>query len=95
MLLFCRDGKVAITIPVSTGSATVGIVTPSGTFTVFIKTLEISPLYHPMAFTWATAIHGYPKVPTYPASHGCVRTQTWDQDVIYPLVDLGTRLFVY
>jgi hypothetical protein len=95
VLLFCRDGGVAITIPVSTGSASVGIVTPSGTYTVFIKTLEVSPLYHPMAITWAIAIHGYPKVPTYPASHGCVRTQNWDQDVIYPLVDLGTKVYVY
>jgi lipoprotein-anchoring transpeptidase ErfK/SrfK len=48
-----------------------------------------------MAITWAIAIHGYPKVPTYPASHGCVRTQNWDQDVIYPLVDLGTKVYVY
>jgi L,D-transpeptidase catalytic domain/IPT/TIG domain/Putative peptidoglycan binding domain len=95
VLLFCKDGEVAITIPVSTGSASVGIVTPSGTFSVFIKTLEVSPLYHPMAITWAIAIHGYPKVPTYPASHGCVRTQNWDQDVIYPLVDLGTKVYVY
>jgi hypothetical protein len=95
VLLFCKDGKVAITIPVSTGSASVGIVTPSGTYNVFIKTLEISPLYHPMAITWAIAIHGYPKVPTYPASHGCIRTQNWDQDVIYPLVDLGTKVYVY
>jgi N-acetylmuramoyl-L-alanine amidase len=95
VLLFCKDGQVAITIPVSTGSASVGIVTPSGTYTVFLKTLETSPLYHPMAITWAIAIHGYPKVPTYPASHGCVRTQNWDQDVIYPLVDLGTKVYVY
>jgi hypothetical protein len=95
VLLFCMDGAVAITIPVSTGSASVGIITPSGTYTVFIKTLEVSPLYHPMAITWAIAIHGYPKVPTYPASHGCVRTQNWDQDVIYPLVDLGTKVYVY
>ncbi len=95
VLLFCKDGKVQITIPVSTGSASVGMVTPSGTFSVFIKTLEVSPLYHPMAFTWATAIHGYPTVPTYPASHGCVRTQKWDQDVIYPLVDLGTKVYIY
>ena len=95
VLLFCKDGAVAITIPVSTGSASVGVITPVGTFSVFIKTLETSPLYHPMAITWAIAIHGYPKVPTYSASHGCVRTQNWDQDVIYPLVDLGTKVYVY
>ena len=29
------------------------------------------------------AIHGYPNVPTYPASHGCVRIETWDQDALF------------
>jgi peptidoglycan hydrolase-like protein with peptidoglycan-binding domain len=95
VLLFCENGAVVMTFHVSTGSPNVGIETPSGTFTVFIKTLETSPLYHPMAITWAIAIHGYPKVPTSRASHGCVRTQNWDQDVLYPLVDLGTKVYVY
>jgi lipoprotein-anchoring transpeptidase ErfK/SrfK len=41
------------------------------------------------------AIHGYPNIPTYPASHGCVRTQYWDQDALYPLIAVGTNVYVY
>jgi N-acetylmuramoyl-L-alanine amidase len=41
------------------------------------------------------AIHGYPNVPTYPASHGCVRTQLRDQDAIYPFLGVGSRVYIY
>lgn len=99
VLLLCRGGRVMWTVPVSTGNANVGVITPSGTFTIFSKTWSISPCYLPLAVTvyqGATiAIHGYPKVPTYPASHGCIRTQLWDQDVIHPLVGVGTKVYIY
>jgi hypothetical protein len=92
VLLYCKNGAVVWTLPVSTGSASVGIATPSGTFSVRRKTLETSPRYMPFYIsTTLLAIHGYPSVPTYPASHGCVRTQLWDQDALYPLIPVGTR----
>ena len=74
-----------------------GIVTPSGTFKVLRKTLETDPRYLPLyiAFAERLAIHGYPNVPTYPASHGCVRTPLWDQDVLYPLIPVGTYVYIY
>ena len=34
-------------------------------------------LYHPMYFLRGFAIHGYPSVPAWPASHGCVRIPLW------------------
>ncbi len=34
---------------------------------------ELGRLYNPLYFTGGIAIHGYPSVPTRPASHGCVR----------------------
>ena len=83
-------------LPVSTGSASVGIVTPSGTYKVTRKTTETA-----RGTTRSTspprclAIHGYPNVPTYPASHGCVRTLFWDQDAIWPLIAVGTSVYVY
>ncbi len=90
VLLFCKDGVLQWTIPVSTGSASVGIVTPSGTIRSpgrrRRRARGTSPLY---ISTTLLAIHGYPNVPTYPASHGCVRTQYWDQDAIWPLVAGG------
>ena len=96
VLLFCRDGALLWTIPVSTGSASVGIVTPSGARKVTRKTTEKSPRYYPLYIsTTLLAIHGYPNVPTYPASHGCVRTLTWDQDELAPLVLVGTPVYIY
>jgi lipoprotein-anchoring transpeptidase ErfK/SrfK len=96
VLLYCKNGAVVWTIPVSTGSASVGIVTPSGTYYVHRKTLESSPRYLPLYIsTTLLAIHGYTNVPTYPASHGCVRTLYWDQDALYPLIAVGTYVYIY
>jgi hypothetical protein len=98
VLLYCKNGAVVYTLHVCTGSASVGIVTPSGTFTIRSKALTTSSMYHPMYFRPSPskiAIHGYASVPTSPASHGCVRTQNWDQDVLYPLVSVGTYLYIY
>jgi hypothetical protein len=95
VLLFCKKGAVVYTIPVSTGSGSVGMVTPSGTFSIISKTPPRDHLYYPMAITSGIAIHGYPTIPTYPASHGCIRTQNWDQDVLYPLTPMGTRVYIH
>jgi peptidoglycan hydrolase-like protein with peptidoglycan-binding domain len=96
VMLFCKDGEVVWTLHVCTGSASVGIITPSATFHITRKTRELSPLYLPMYLrNTKLAIHGYPSVPVYPASHGCVRTQFWDEDVIYPLIAVGTAVYIH
>jgi hypothetical protein len=100
VLLFCKNNAVVRTLPVSTGTTgDGGIITPSGTFKVTRKTLETSPRYLPMYISnypySLLAIHGYPNVPTYPASHGCIRTHLWDEDELYPLVPVGTRVYIY
>jgi hypothetical protein len=95
VLMFCKNGAVLYTIHVSTGSASVGMLTPKGTFTIISKTPPREHLYYPMAITTGIAIHGYPTVPTTPASHGCVRTQNWDQDVLYALTPMGARVYIY
>jgi L,D-transpeptidase catalytic domain len=41
------------------------------------------------------AIHGYYSVPTYPASHGCVRSPIPDARFIYNRVRLGMSIYVY
>jgi hypothetical protein len=95
VLLYCKGGAVVWTVPVSTGAAKY-MVTPSKTYKVTRKTLETSPRYHPLYIsTTLLAIHGYPSVPTYPASHGCVRTHYWDQDALYPLIAVGTYVYIY
>jgi lipoprotein-anchoring transpeptidase ErfK/SrfK len=41
------------------------------------------------------AIHGYPSVPNYPASHGCIRVPNSDANAIYNWVKLGDPIWVY
>src|SRR5436190_3130814 len=41
------------------------------------------------------AVHGYHEVPTYAASHGCIRTPIPDAPAIYSWVRFGTRIDVY
>jgi N-acetylmuramoyl-L-alanine amidase len=41
------------------------------------------------------AIHGYPSVPTYPASHGCIRMTWADMDEFHALAPVGTEVRIY
>jgi hypothetical protein len=41
------------------------------------------------------AIHGYPEVPTYAASHGCIRVPIPNAAAIFAWIKLGDPIFVY
>ena len=41
------------------------------------------------------AIHGYPSVPAYPASHGCVRLPMWIAPSIFASNSYGETIYVY
>jgi N-acetylmuramoyl-L-alanine amidase len=70
-----RDGRVVRAIHVSTGATG---NTPVGTWRVYREVWGWDwVLYHPMYFLRGFAIHGYPSVPPWPASHGCVRVPMW------------------
>jgi N-acetylmuramoyl-L-alanine amidase len=75
VLMEVRGGKVARVIHVSTGATG---NTPVGTWRVYREVFGWDwILYHPMYFLRGFAIHGYPSVPIWPASHGCVRVPLW------------------
>jgi hypothetical protein len=46
-------------------------------------------------FIGGYAIHGYHEVPTYAASHGCIRVPIPNARSIYSWVSLGDRIYVY
>jgi putative cell wall-binding protein len=96
VLLWVENGIVMRTLATSTGSANVGIVTPSRTFTIYAKSPKWDgPRYKPLYLSGILAIHGYPSVPAWPASHGCVRLPMWDMDELYPLIGVGTKVHIY
>ncbi|MDQ4023868.1 MAG: L,D-transpeptidase family protein, partial [Actinomycetota bacterium] len=46
-------------------------------------------------FIGGYAIHGYPSVPSYPASHGCIRVPIPNAFEVDRQIALGDRIFVY
>jgi len=53
-------------------------------------------MYYSIYFLRGFAIHGYHSVPTYPASHGCVRTPLWFARGFYNRWGrIGVRIVVF
>jgi lipoprotein-anchoring transpeptidase ErfK/SrfK len=52
-------------------------------------------LYYPSYFDGRRAIHGWPEVPTYPASHGCARIPMWAAEWMNGRIRIGMRVAVY
>jgi lipoprotein-anchoring transpeptidase ErfK/SrfK len=95
VLALVRDGKAIAIIHVSTGKPSTP--TYDGTFHVFSKLAGYTSegLYYPSFFDAGRAIHGWPDVPTYAASHGCVRVPEWIATWIFGLDPIGTTVVVY
>ena len=94
VLYTVEDGEITDVLHVSTGA---GGATRDGTFRVYRKLAGYSPnrLYYPSYFDGLRALHGWTEVPTYNASHGCVRIPYWNAQWVFGLADYGTRVVVY
>ena len=93
VLFVVDDGRVAKVVHVSTGATG---NTPLGSWTVY-RTVPGWDwvLWYPMYFKGGFAIHGYPSVPAYPASHGCVRIPMWIAPSLYGAHGRGTTVVVH
>jgi lipoprotein-anchoring transpeptidase ErfK/SrfK len=93
VLFLVRDGKVVLTTHVSTGATG---NTPLGLWHVYAKRTGWDwVLWYPSYFLRGFAIHGYPEVPAYPASHGCVRVPMWLATTLYEQIPMGGSIYVY
>jgi hypothetical protein len=97
LALLVDGGRVLRAVHISTGAYN---RTPAGSFRVFRKermswSVPFS-VWMPWAsyFTGGIAFHEYPIVPTYPASHGCVRVNRYDAPVLYDFAVTGTPVNV-
>jgi lipoprotein-anchoring transpeptidase ErfK/SrfK len=90
-----EDGDVTAIFHVSTGKPSTP--THDGLFRVNRKIAGYSAhrLYYPSYFDGNRALHGWPEVPTYAASHGCVRIPYWNALWVFDLATIGTRVAVY
>jgi PKD repeat protein len=87
-------GVVRRVVHVSTGATG---NTPVGRWRVYSKVPGFLPsgMFYSAFFLRGFAIHGYPSVPPYPASHGCVRTPMWIAPSLYASNGYGETIYVY
>jgi hypothetical protein len=52
-------------------------------------------MVHSSYFIGGYAIHGYPSVPNYPASHGCLRVPIPNALSIFNWIDIGDPIYTY
>jgi lipoprotein-anchoring transpeptidase ErfK/SrfK len=109
-VLFIIDDKgiVTKTLSISSGSGkdftsegwTRRAVTPTGRFKVYRKVdgwrkAPLGSIYYPNYFLSGIAIHGSPSIPTFPASHGCIRIPVFAAKEISELTPVGTVVIVH
>jgi lipoprotein-anchoring transpeptidase ErfK/SrfK len=93
-----EDGKTKRAIHVSAGAPSTP--TPSGSYSVFRKERNSWSVpfqqWLPYAsyFNAGIAFHEYAQVPTYPASHGCVRVPSPEARFVYGFAKIGTAVIV-
>jgi lipoprotein-anchoring transpeptidase ErfK/SrfK len=103
-----RDNSVSKILPISSGSekfyeqdgSYYRAHTPRGKFTILrkINGWRRSPLgllYYPNYLYRGIAIHGNPSVPTYPASHGCIRIPMFAAKEFSELAPIGTVVMIH
>jgi len=107
LLLVDDIGRVRV-LPVSTGNdqpfqaegQTSIAYTPRGRFLVYEKEAgwgngPLGAMYYSNFISGGVAIHGSPKVPAEPASHGCVRVPMFAAREVSKLMPVGTIVLVY
>ena len=88
-------GRVRALYTMSSGKPSTPTVV--GRFRVYSKTLGTNAkgMVDSNYFIAGYAIHGYAEVPTYAASHGCLRVPIPNAASIYRWIGLGTPVDVY
>lgn len=95
VIALIEGGRVRRIYPVSSGAP--GTPTVLGSFKVYSKTPGRNALgmVHSAYFHRGYATHGYASVPTYPASHGCLRVPIPDALSLFRWIRIGTPVDVY
>ena len=95
VIALANNGKVVATYPTSSGKPSTPTVL--GHFHFYSKApgTNAKGMYMSNYFTRGYAVHGYPEVPTYNASHGCLRIPNADAVSVFNQIDLGESIWVY
>jgi peptidoglycan hydrolase-like protein with peptidoglycan-binding domain len=100
VVLVVAGGHVTWVLDASTGSRPG--TTPKGHFQVYRQVNgndhgPLGTLYRPKYFYRGVAVHGFTSVPSYPASHGCVRVTNAAMDWLWAsgTLPIGQPVWVY
>jgi hypothetical protein len=95
LLVIARNGRPWRTHHASSGKPSTPTV--FGTFRFYRKQPGTNShgMVHSNYFIGGYAIHGYPSVPLYPASHGCIRVPIPQAAGIDRAISLGDVIYVY
>ncbi|HEX6280136.1 MAG TPA: L,D-transpeptidase family protein [Pyrinomonadaceae bacterium] len=74
--------------------------TPRGLFNVGrkingVRHSSLGVLYYPSYFLGGLAIHGSNSIPTYPASHGCVRVPRFADKALFRMIKMDMEIYLY
>jgi peptidoglycan hydrolase-like protein with peptidoglycan-binding domain len=80
-----------------TSSGTPATPTVFGSYRFYLQTpgTNSKGMVHSSYFIGGYAIHGYPSVPNYPASHGCLRVPIPNAASIFGWINIGDPIFLY
>jgi L,D-transpeptidase catalytic domain len=95
VMALISHGKAEYTYHVSTGAPATPTVRGHFHFYRREPGFNSHGMYYSVYFIGGYATHGYASVPTYNASHGCVRNPIPDSVFIYNWVSLGMSIYVY
>jgi hypothetical protein len=95
VMVLARRGKPQHIFHISSGAPATPTV--RGKFATYRKDYGTNSkgMIHSVYFHGGYATHGYHSVPTYPASHGCLRNPPANSLFIYNWIDFGDVFYIY
>src|SRR3954452_18431402 len=94
VVVLADNGKPVATYPTSSGKPSTPTVLGHFHFYTKAPGANAKGMYMSNYFIRGYAIHGYPEVPTYNASHGCLRIPNADAVSVFNQIDLGESIWV-
>ncbi|MEA2156118.1 MAG: hypothetical protein QOE11_2258 [Solirubrobacteraceae bacterium] len=95
VIALISNGRIERIYPVSSGKPSTPTVI--GSFHVYSKSpgTNAKGMFFSAYFVGGYATHGYPSVPVFAASHGCLRVPMADAISLYNWIKIGTPVDVY
>lgn len=95
VLVLARGSRPQIILHTSSGTSSTPTVFGKYSFYRRQPGYNAKRMYYSLYFVGGYAIHGFDPVPTYPASHGCLRIPIPSAKRVYGWVSLGDTIYTY